>query len=274
MLVSVYIPSKNRPALLQRAINSVIEQSYKSIEIVVCIDGEDDYESISLLDEYIQQDVNLKYIVNAMQSGACVSRNNAISLCSGEFITGLDDDDIMANNRIQLFIDNWDSRYAFISSQSIRLNSGYSFLYKFLSNDTVFTDKKMMSFNYAGNQIFAHRSTFEKFKFDEELPALQDWELWFRILKETDKPAKRIGERTQIMDVSHGEVRISNFSRREEALIYICNKHTLELLDFRRMITLWKLEFSVEVDLLSIFDSLFSSNFIPTFRNLILKLVK
>ncbi|EGD7793379.1 hypothetical protein DP299_08070, partial [Escherichia coli] len=41
-LVSVYITTKNRPVFLERALKSVVNQTYKKIEILICNDGSDD----------------------------------------------------------------------------------------------------------------------------------------------------------------------------------------------------------------------------------------
>ena len=91
MLVTIYIPTKNRLKLLNRAIESVKKQTYKDIEIIVVDDGSTDGTT-----EYLAQEINsgtLKAIFNKKSLGACAARNKAIEMATGDFITGLDDDD-------------------------------------------------------------------------------------------------------------------------------------------------------------------------------------
>ena len=103
MLVSVYIPTKNRLPLLQRAIQSVKSQTYKHIEIIVVDDGSSDGTSNYL--ERLQQAGEVNAIFQEKSVGSCAARNKAIMAAAGEFITGLDDDDFyLLPNRIEKFI--------------------------------------------------------------------------------------------------------------------------------------------------------------------------
>lgn len=91
MLVTIYIPTKNRLDLLKRAIKSVRDQTYSNIELIVVDDGSKDGTR-----EYLEKEHEaglLRAIFHQESLGACVARNAAIELSQGEFITGLDDDD-------------------------------------------------------------------------------------------------------------------------------------------------------------------------------------
>jgi len=103
-LVTVYIPTYNRLELLKRAVKSVLDQDYSNIELIVVDDGSSD-GTVDYLECVSQADQRVRYFVNEVNSGACVSRNKAIWAEKGEFITGLDDDDYFLNDRIifQLF---------------------------------------------------------------------------------------------------------------------------------------------------------------------------
>ncbi len=58
-LVSVIIRTKDRPALLSEALNSVKHQTYKNIEVVVVNDGGEDIEAV--LDEYRSHFIKMQY---------------------------------------------------------------------------------------------------------------------------------------------------------------------------------------------------------------------
>ncbi|HFO5175091.1 TPA: glycosyltransferase family 2 protein, partial [Escherichia coli] len=97
-LVSVYITTKNRPVFLERALKSVVNQTYKKIEILICNDGSDDcydkdYNAVINKYTTLFQNINIEYRKNIESLGACESRNLLIENARGVFITGLDDDD-------------------------------------------------------------------------------------------------------------------------------------------------------------------------------------
>ena len=181
MLVSVYIPTKNRLKLLERAINSVKNQTYKNIEIIVVDDGSSDGTH-----EYLSSEMSsgtLKAIFHNKSLGACVSRNEAIIAAKGEFITGLDDDDFFSSNkRIEYFISRWslisEKAAGLFDSSILSKKSGE----KKLHEKEIVTHKNLREFNAIGNQIFAPKSHFiEGGLFDPSMPAWQDWDLWLRI---------------------------------------------------------------------------------------------
>ncbi|MCG2794063.1 MAG: glycosyltransferase [Weeksellaceae bacterium] len=89
--VTIYIPTKNRLALLKKAVDSVLRQTYTNWELIVVndasTDGTKDY-----LDDLSKSNPKVKVIHHHESLGACVSRNDAIFSATGTFITGLDDD--------------------------------------------------------------------------------------------------------------------------------------------------------------------------------------
>ncbi|HAY4006682.1 TPA: glycosyltransferase family 2 protein, partial [Escherichia coli] len=99
-LVSVYIPTHNRVDMLERAIMSVLKQSYPNIEIIVSDDGSQD-NTKKIVTSYMQQYSNIKYVFSSEAKGACHARNLAIAKASGTYITGLDDDDEFTQDRIE-----------------------------------------------------------------------------------------------------------------------------------------------------------------------------
>jgi glycosyltransferase involved in cell wall biosynthesis len=97
MRVSVIIPTyKREPKYLLRAINSIKNQTYRNIEIVVVDDNPPESEYRRQVMEVMQQyknDPNVIYIINHTNMGGSIARNNGIKKASGDYITFLDDDD-------------------------------------------------------------------------------------------------------------------------------------------------------------------------------------
>lgn len=89
-LISIVIPTFNRVKLLQRAIESVMRQSYEKFEIIVVIDGKDILTEFYLANLALK---NLRIIINEKNMGGAESRNIGVQEAIGEWIAFLDDDD-------------------------------------------------------------------------------------------------------------------------------------------------------------------------------------
>lgn len=98
-LVSVIIPCYNSEKYIKKAIQSVIDQDYSNIEIIVVDDCSRD-ETYSIV-KSINSD-KLKILRNKVNQGVSYSRNLGISIAKGEWIAFLDSDDYWDENKIKL----------------------------------------------------------------------------------------------------------------------------------------------------------------------------
>src|SRR3954469_6887531 len=105
-LVSIYLPTRNRRLLLERAIESALNQTYRNIELVVVDDGSTD-DTPLLLDKIRKADQPLISNRNERSLGPSPARNLAVKAAKGFFITGLDDDDEFTPDRIFRFVRHW-----------------------------------------------------------------------------------------------------------------------------------------------------------------------
>ncbi|MGN8646343.1 glycosyltransferase family 2 protein [Gracilibacillus sp. HCP3S3_G5_1] len=94
-LVSCIIPTYKRNDTLLRAINSVLEQTYKNLEVIVVDDNEpnDDYSKIVQKKLSTITDKRVRYIQQDKHINGAAARNVGIRASKGEFIAFLDDDD-------------------------------------------------------------------------------------------------------------------------------------------------------------------------------------
>ena len=103
-LVSIIIPTYQRPRYLQRAIESTLYQTYKNIEIIVVSDNdiEDEYdrETRALMELYSSDD-RVKYLSAIGHKGGCFARNRGLEEAKGKYINFLDDDDIFWPSKIE-----------------------------------------------------------------------------------------------------------------------------------------------------------------------------
>ncbi|WP_171299517.1 glycosyltransferase family 2 protein [Enterococcus cecorum] len=104
-IVSVIITTFKRSQSLSNAIESVLNQTYQNIELIIIDDNDTTSKEAkfvyNLVKEFKKKDDRIRYISMIHNSGACASRNRGISEAKGEFINFLDDDDIFFPNKIE-----------------------------------------------------------------------------------------------------------------------------------------------------------------------------
>ena len=105
-LVSIIMPSyKRHREIVSRAIDSLINQTYENIEIILVDDnaGTELVEYRNELETIIKEnaDKRIKYIQNERNLGGAGARNEGIKMAKGEYITFLDDDDIYLPEKIE-----------------------------------------------------------------------------------------------------------------------------------------------------------------------------
>lgn len=211
MLVTIYITTKNRLNLLKRAIDSVFQQTYPNIELIVVDDGSDDGTQDYLLS--LRNKGLLCCILHDKSLGACVARNAAIDIAKGDFITGMDDDDWFSIDRIEKFVFFWkgldllkQNSISGLYSNSVELYSTGKLL-KF--RDDRISYQQLRLGNGIGNQIFAPNKNFKSIcGFDPKMPAWQDWDCWLRMAC-NHGDFLNCGANTYMQDATHDYSRIT-----------------------------------------------------------------
>ncbi|RCS69124.1 glycosyltransferase [Vibrio casei] len=222
-LVSVYIPTHNRADMLKRAVDSVLKQSYQNLEIIIVDDGSID-ETPNVINEYKSIYNNIVSLRNDIPKGACHSRNRAINIANGEFITGLDDDDEFESEHIKTLVENYNNKYSFIAS-SLKENDGKNIFIRSDGAGEISLDV-LLHYNAVGNQVFTKTSYLKEINgFDETLPALQDYDTWVCLVRRFGGGLK-LSSATYIWHTGHEQNRISNSnSKRLLGLTLFINKH-------------------------------------------------
>lgn len=91
-LISVVMPAYNAEKTIEKAIQSVIMQTYSNIEVIVIDDGSQD-ETVNLAASYAQKDHRIKVVQNQSNKGVALARNRGVEEAKGEWIAFLDSDD-------------------------------------------------------------------------------------------------------------------------------------------------------------------------------------
>lgn len=91
MLISVIIPVYNVSLFLEKCLNSVINQTYKNLQIILVDDGSTDNSGI-ICDNYSKQDRRIE-VIHQKNKGLSGARNTGLSLVRGDYVTFIDSDD-------------------------------------------------------------------------------------------------------------------------------------------------------------------------------------
>lgn len=103
-LVSVIVPVYNVEKYLDRCVESIINQTYKSIEIILVDDGSTD-QSPRMCDEWMNKDNRVK-VIHKINGGLSSARNAGLEIMCGEYVCFIDSDDYIEPNMIDLMLDS------------------------------------------------------------------------------------------------------------------------------------------------------------------------
>lgn len=227
-LISVVIPTHNRSNLLIRAINSVLNQTYNNIEIIVVSDGSTD-ETKSVVEEFMEKDNRIRFIEYHPARGGNAARNMGIEAASGEYVAFLDDDDEWLPLKLQKQMDlirlrpNIGLIYTGVNIIYVKENVSYSFIGSKVGD----LKNEILLDNCIGttSSVLLEKKLFDQVGlFDEKLPALQDFDLWIRICQLTSIGCVQEGLVNYFNYT--GEIQVSSkIKRYEDAFLYINAKY-------------------------------------------------
>lgn len=193
-LISVIIPTYKRPlAMLKRALNSVLSQTYQSIEIIIVDDSPSDFEERDNIKRYIDELDNEKiiYIQHPKNMGGCAARNTGILKSNGEYIAFLDDDDEWLADKLDKQLNFLIQKRADMvyCSWIMCINKKGKKMKKIRKlpppgDKTIY--ESLLFKNYIGSTSFVlvKRKCFDKCgMFNTKLKSCQDWDMWLRISK-------------------------------------------------------------------------------------------
>lgn len=144
-LVSIIIPVYNAQKYLRRCLNSVRNQTYKNLEIILVDDGSTD-KSPKICDEYARKDRRFK-VIHQVNEGICGARNVGIELAGGGYLTFVDDDDWLPKKSIELLYRKMKgSAVDFVCGDAYRvLISGAKLIYRYEEKVIEKKDKEKFS---------------------------------------------------------------------------------------------------------------------------------
>lgn len=184
-LVSVVIPTKNRSELLSRAIKSVLNQTYKNLQIIIIDDASSDLTG-EVIAEFQNANPCITYIRNTQSLGGAAARNIGMNNSQGEFIAFLDDDDEWLPHKVEKQADFLLKHpdycavsclyYQIYKNRKVKkiIKADISYEYLLWGNGHCSFSLSMVRKQCINNE--------EEF-IDPKLPAAQDWYFWLKIAR-------------------------------------------------------------------------------------------
>ena len=182
IMISVIIPTYNREKTIVPAVQSVLNQTFRDIEVIVVDDGSTDHTKEQL--ETIQ-DERLHY-ARQENAGACAARNHGIDLAQGEWIAFHDSDDLWREDKLTHQIEIMEQFHPDLVFCALAMHEA-----KAQDEDRItripkrlregFLDPIPDLFGIGTQTILARKEVFENLRFDETMPRYQDLELLYRI---------------------------------------------------------------------------------------------
>ena len=182
-LVSVIIPYYKKRKFISETLDSAINQSYKSLEIIIIYDDVNKTD-IEFLRNIAKKDNRIKIIENSEKMGAGKSRNIGIERSKGKYIAFLDADDIWHLDKLKKQINFMEQYEYFISHTTYSIiNENKDILGKRVAKNFFRLSEILKSCDIGTSTVVLHKNLItQNIKF-ASLATKEDFVLWLRILK-------------------------------------------------------------------------------------------
>lgn len=192
--ISIIIPVFNVEKYLNEMIMSLYKQTFRDIEIIIINDGSTD-NSKNIIDQYLMQHTNIKYI-EQKNSGVSVARNNAINSIEKEYTLFLDSDDYLDKNMLQLMYNKAKSTDADVTICGFKKVYESSFEdYTFdVDEDLIYSANEVINmmlrlevYGYLWNKMFKTEKLIKNGIYFEPNRLIQDWAPVFKQISLAEK---------------------------------------------------------------------------------------
>lgn len=187
-MVSVIIPTYNRGYCLHKAVTSVLEQTYKDLEVIIIDDGSTD-ETPSVISSF--KDSRVSFIRLDDNKGVSYARNIGMKMSKGEFIAFQDSDDYWHPEKLEeqmvcMKNNNADFCYTYIrhmlpNNESVLVPDENEPLEQ--KNGHIYGRLLVENMIGAPTLLMKRECFCEIGGFDEKMPALEDWDYVLRLSK-------------------------------------------------------------------------------------------
>lgn len=183
LLVSIIVPCYNQACYLPETLDSVLNQTYENWECIIVNDGSPDNTS-EVVNKYINKDKRF-LLIEQVNQGLAMSRNNGIHESHGEFILPLDSDDLIEptyiEKAINYFLENPETRLVYSEADRFDQTREYWKLPEYKYEDEIWSNRIFCSAIY-------RRSDFDKTNgYNPNMKGgFEDWDFWLSLLNADD----------------------------------------------------------------------------------------
>lgn len=181
--ISVIMAVYNAEKTLKEAVDSILNQTHKNIEFIICDDASTD-NSFKLLEEYAKQDDRIVLIKNEVNSRLSFSLNHCLKYATGEYVARMDADDISLPERFekQLAFLKEHPEVQLVGTAMQRFNEeGMADIVNSVENPDYYTLRNKIPFHHA--TILTQKKMYDTVKgytVSKRTMRAQDYDLWFR----------------------------------------------------------------------------------------------
>lgn len=222
--VSIVIPTHNRPALVRRAVGSVLAQTLSSWEAIIVDDGSAEAVTPDTLGT---QDPRVKIIRHADGRGVSAARNAGIAAAQGAWVAFLDDDDYWAREKLAVQLRAaaaYDAGFVFTSV--LMVDEQGRLVYGRGTGRHRDLTRALVSHNAVGepSSVIVRRDALDAVgPFTDELSMLADWDMWFRLSRVTT--CHGISPMLTAITMHPGNMQIVDIERAEAELATMTRRH-------------------------------------------------
>ncbi len=187
ILVSVIIPYFKKKEFIKKAVDSVISQTHKNLEIIIVYDDEDPTD-LALIKKIKDCDKRINIIVNKKSLGAGESRNLGIKKAKADYIAFLDADDFWRKNKIELqlkFMVNNKLNITHTSYEILRKNQYRKKIMK--AKNFLTFEKLLLSCDIGLSTVMLNKRILSKKCKFPKIKTKEDFVLWLLIMKKNIK---------------------------------------------------------------------------------------
>ena len=193
-MVSIALATYNGGKFLRQQLDTLLAQTYKNIEIIICDDNSTDNTWL-ILQEYAIKNNQIKLFKNEKNLGFIKNFERVVGLCEGDFIAISDQDDLWQPEKIEKLINNI-ADYSLIYSDSVFIDANGAFLGGKMGDTYSFVEGFDGRNFTLTNCVSGHASMFRKDLLPHILPfpACVDYDWWAAFVATTQNGLKYFDE--------------------------------------------------------------------------------
>lgn len=226
-MISIIIPVYNVEQYLDKCLQSVINQTYQNIEIILVDDGSSDSSGV-LCDKWKEKDSRIK-VIHKSNGGLSNARNVGIEQANGEYLMFIDSDDIVANDLCKVLFEILKNNHADISicNATHIFNNEFDFkntgkIYCYDRNEAISQLWYQKSFLPSAWGKLYKKDLFKKIKFTEGI-IFEDVDIMHELFYQCNKIV--YGEMELYGYVHHeNSITTKKYSKKDNIILDICDK--------------------------------------------------